>query len=72
MYGIEAKPKRETALTEQESRLLSLLREGEELHAAALAERAGMKIFEVTAVLSALELKGLAVKAGGNRYKSLA
>ncbi len=72
VYGIEAKPKRETALTEQESRLLSLLRGGEELHAAALAERAGMKIFEVTAVLSALELKGLAVKAGGNRYKSLA
>ena len=29
---------------------------------------AGMKIFEAAAVLSSLELKGLAVKAGGNRY----
>ena len=27
-----------------------------------------MKIFEAAAVLSSLELKGLAVKSGGNRY----
>ena len=48
--------------------MYEVLRDGGELHSSVLAERAGMKIFEAAAVLSSLELKGLAVKAGGNRY----
>ena len=57
-------------LSEEEARVMEVLREGE-LHAAVIAERAGMRIFEASAVLSALEIKGLAVKSGGNRYSAV-
>ena len=73
-YGFETQKQEESAeekgpsLTPEERRVYEVLREGGELHSSVLAERAGMKIFEAAAVLSSLELKGLAVKAGGNRY----
>lgn len=70
-YGFASSAKREIALTEEEQKLLSVLREAGELHTSAIAERAGMKIYEAAATLSALELKGLAVKAGGNRYSAV-
>ena len=53
---------------EREQRLLSVLRETGGQHIAVLAERAGIPVFEASAVLSSLEMKGLAVRAGGNRY----
>ncbi len=58
-------------LSREEHRVLAILRAEGELHAQLVAERAGMQIYEATAVLAALELKGLAVKAGGNRYAAL-
>lgn len=73
-YGFETQKQEERteekgpSLTPEERRVYEVLREGGELHSSVLAERAGMKIFEAAAVLSSLELKGLAVKAGGNRY----
>ena len=71
VYGIEPAPKRETQLSEEEEKLLHVLRERGELHLAELANLAGMRIFEASAVLSALEIKGVAVKAGGNRYTAV-
>lgn len=68
VYGMERREKQKLALSEEEARVLSILRECGELHAAAIAEQAGMKIFEVSAVLSSLELKGVAVKSGANRF----
>ncbi len=70
-YGMETVQKRETALTEEEEKLLAVLRREGELHAAVLAEKAGMKIFEASSALASLEMKGLAVKAGGNRYSAV-
>lgn len=67
-YGISAPAERKIPLSAEEERVLGILRESGELHAAALAERAGLKIYEIAATLSSLELKGLAVKTGGNRY----
>lgn len=67
-YGIEAKPREETEFSPGEARVIALLREEGELHVAVIAERTGIPIYEVTAVLSALEMKNCAVKAGGNRY----
>lgn len=70
-YGISAQPAARAALTETEKKVLGVLGTGEELHTAVLSERLGMPVYELIAVLSALELKGLAVKSGGNRYKAI-
>ena len=70
VYGMTESVAPAVQLTEEEARVMEVLREGE-LHAAVIAERVGMRIFEVTAVLSALEIKGLCVKSGGNRYSAV-
>lgn len=70
-FGIrtDAKPKLE--ISDEELSVMKALLNGEEMHAAAIAEQAEMQIYEVAAVLAALELKGLVVKIGGNRYKAI-
>lgn len=70
-YGFEKEEKKEAQFTPEEEKILKTLREKGEMHLAAIADAAGMRVFEATAVLSALELKGAAVKAGGNRYSAL-
>ena len=66
--GIVPQEEKTVPLAPEEERLYGILREEGELHTAVLAERAGLPVYETAAVLSALELKGLVVKAGGNRY----
>ena len=71
VYGFHA-PRRDTAeLSPQEAAVLNVLRESGELHVTAIAERAGIKIYEASAVLSSLEIKNLAVKSGGNQYSAV-
>lgn len=70
-YGFASQEKELPPLSAGEEKLLALLKEVGEAHLAVLAERAGMQVFEASAHLSALELKGLAVKAGGNRYAAV-
>ena len=70
-YGFEKREKVQVKLSEEEKKVLEVLQEAGELHAAVIAERAGLKIYEATAALSSLEMKNLAVKAGGNRYSAL-
>lgn len=70
-YGIEKKKRVSVLLSAEEEKVLNVLREEGELHAAVIAERTGLKIYEATAALSSLEIKNLAVKAGGNRYSAL-
>lgn len=70
-YGFEKRAKAQVQLTEEEERVLKVLQEAGELHTAVIAERTGLKIYEATAALSSLEMKNLAVKAGGNRYSAL-
>ncbi len=70
-YGIDAKEDRRETLPPEEARVLALLRENGEMHAAELAEKLDMAVFELTAVLASLEMKNLAVKSGGNRYSAL-
>ncbi len=71
VYGLHSIKTERVSLTAEETRVLEVLRTGGTLHAAVIAERADMQIFEAAAVLSSLELKGLAVKAGGNQYNAL-
>lgn len=70
-YGMEAEEKPRVQLSEKEERLLAVLKEAGELHAAVLAERAGIPVFEAQAILASLEMKGLAVRAGGNRFSAI-
>ncbi len=70
-YGMTAQKRQPVELTPEEERMLTVLREAGELHSAALAERVGVKVFEASATLSSLELKGLVVKSGGNRYSAI-
>ena len=70
-YGMEAEEKPRAQLSEKEERLLAVLKEAGELHAAVLAERTGIPVFEAQAILSSLEMKGLAVRAGGNRFSAI-
>lgn len=70
-YGIEKNKKAQVPLSEEEEKVLGVLREAGELHAAVIAGRTGLKIYEAAAALSSLEMKNLAVKAGGNRYSAL-
>ena len=71
VYGFEKQEESSVLLSDEENRCLAALRDAGELHVSQIAERAGMQIFEAAAVMSSLEMKGLAVKAGGNRYTAL-
>ena len=70
-YGMAAEEKPRIQLSEKEERLLAVLKEAGELHAAVLAERVGLPVFEAQAILASLEMKGLAVRSGGNRFSAI-
>lgn len=68
-FGVDPVRSRPTvALSADEERMLGALREAAEAHISELAKSAGVPAFKATAILSALETKGLAVSLGGNRY----
>ena len=60
--------KTEVTLTDNEEKLLIVLRELGDGHLTDFAEKTGIPVFKARALLSALEVKGLAVSLGGNRY----
>lgn len=70
-YGYASEKREEVGLPPEEERVLSVLRELGEAHVSAVAEKTGMQIYEAAAILSALEIKNMAVKSGGNRYAAV-
>ena len=62
-----AEKKKEISLTADEEKLYQCLQEGE-AHASELAQKTGIPVFKLRAVLSSLEVKGVVVSLGGNRY----
>lgn len=70
-YGMRLRVKTEIALSDGEERIMQTLRENGEMHTAVIAEKTGVPVYEAVAILSALEIKGLAVKAGGNKFSAL-
>ena len=70
-YGIEEEETVRVELSEEEQKLLAVLKEAGEAHVSELAGRAGVPVYEAAATLSSLEMKNLAVKAGGNRYSAV-
>ena len=68
-FGLKAQTeKRETLLNETEEKVYKALQTQSEAHINELAALTQIPVFKLRAVLSALEIKGLAVNIGGNRY----
>ena len=55
-------------LTADEEKIMTALAELSEAHLIELSQKSGVPAFKVRAVLSSLEVKGLAVSVGGNCY----
>ena len=71
-FKIERKEKAQTVeLTELEERVFTALKEVQEAHMVELAKEVGIPPFRIGSVLSALEMKGLVVSLGGNRFAAV-
>jgi DNA processing protein len=69
--GIDLTDKRkEISLTADEEKVFEALQE-REMHATEVSARTGIPVFKLRAILSALEVKGLVVALGGNRYSAI-
>ena len=67
-YGYEEPQKTVAVLTETEQKIVDLLAETGEIHISELSTRLSIPTFKLTATLASLEVKGVVVKLGGNRY----
>ncbi len=68
-YGVQEEEKlRELVLTPDEAKAYEALRNKLSAHVNELANEAGIPPYKIRAVLSALEVKGVAVNMGGNIY----
>ena len=69
VFGVENMVQTPTVkLSDEEQKLLSVLKDKAEAHANELAAETGIPVFKLRAMLSALEVKGQVVSLGGNRY----
>ena len=69
VYGVNASRREvKIELSADEEKLYETLRERGEGHSGELSAMTGIPVFKLRAVLSALEIKGLVVSLGGNRY----
>ncbi len=69
-FGIEPKSQASLPpLTQDETQILELLKTLSVAHVTELSNQSGMPMYKTNAILSSLEVKGLIVKAGGNRYE---
>ena len=70
-YGVDlTERKQELTLSDDERKVYEILREGE-AHVTELAAGTGIPVFRLRAMLSALEVKGIVVSLGGNRYAAV-
>jgi DNA processing protein len=68
-YGLCAAQEQEKEeLSAEESAIMSILRAEGEMHVEKLAERLNAPAYALTGTLSVLEVKGLVVRSGGNRF----
>ena len=65
-YGVE-KQEKKVALTTEESAIVECLKDGE-MHVEKICDKLSKKIFEITPQLSILEIKGVVIKSGNNKY----
>ncbi len=70
-FGKEAEEKPQITLSETEEKVVAIVKETGEAHITEIAEKSGVPPFKLRAVLSGLEIKGVIVAIGGNRYASV-
>lgn len=71
-YGLEEpKPAAPPPLSGEERKVLSVLSERGEAHIEELSRLSGLPAYLLSGVLSGLEVKGMVVRAGGNRYAAV-
>lgn len=71
VFGLDFKPKAAPPLTEFERKLYELIKDEGEAFVPDVAEKLGVAPYKLIAPLSSLEIKGLVVRLGGNRYAPL-
>lgn len=69
--GLEPEKTETIELTDAERELLTLIKQTGDAFVSDLAQKSGKMAFQLIPVLSALEIKGLIVRLGGNRYAAL-
>ncbi len=67
-YGLDCTEREQKELSPREQAILGVLRESGAAHVAAIASAVGCPSYELLAELSSLEVKGMIVRLGGNRY----
>ena len=70
-FGISEDNKKEVFLTEDESIALKFIKDAGEAFAPDIAAKLGQPPFRIIPLLTALEIKGLIVRLGGNRYAAI-
>lgn len=71
-FGIESVEEKQTiSLTCDEEKIYQALRDAGDMHLSELSSVSGVPVYKIRAVLSALEVKGLVVNIGGNRFSPL-
>ena len=68
VYGMSTAETAVEELDDEQKKIVNLLREEGELHTERIAAALGKKPFEVMAICSALEIKGIVIKTAGNKY----
>ena len=69
-FGINLTETEEITMTEAERKVFEIVREGE-VHISQIAQKSGLKAYELPPVLTMLEMKNLIVSCGGNRYTAI-
>lgn len=67
-FGLEFNSRKKEELTCEQAKALDAIKSKGCAHISEIAAALGKKTYEITAVCASLEIKGLIVKAGGNRY----
>lgn len=68
VFGLKCETEAASPLTQDERKILKILRECGRVHIDRLCEKTGKLSYEVAVVCSSLEIKGLAVRSGGNTF----
>ncbi len=69
-FGLEYKSEAESLPPEEQS-VITFLRQNGQSHVRAIAQGVGIKVFQAVTTLSALEIKGLVIRCGGNIYSAV-
>lgn len=70
-FGLDFKEPVKQPLTEEEQKLFNLIAEAGEIFLPEAAEKLGKMPFQLIPLLTALEVKGLVVRLGGNRFSAV-